>query len=763
MSECKHCLQESYEKEFCCSGCEAAYHLIKDSNLDSYYEKRVADNQTFIKPVEAIDMDFTPYTTTDGNISSANFMVDGIHCAACIWLIERILTKEQGIEYARVNMTTRRLKVTWNIDKIDIQKIVKIVSSVGYRLMPYDPKILENKDNKKQKELLLCMAVAGFVSANVMLLSVATWAGTGEIITSLMQWFSALLAMPGIAYAGQPFFKSAINALKHKHMNMDVPISLAVIITAMLSLYEVMTGGETYFESAIMLLFFLLIGRFFEQKIQVKSRSIMENLSGLQLSSATILVGETLKAVPVETLKIGDILVIAKGEKCAADGIVTEGVSSVDNSMLTGENIPEPVEESSKILAGSINMEDVIYVRITAVGDATSLAKISELVEKSIQSKNVYTPIVDTVAKFYSPVVHILAFTTLIGWLLAGASFHEALLCAVAVLIVTCPCAIALAVPTVAVATGAMLFKEGVILKSPTALERLRKVNKVAFDKTGTLTLGLLKLIKPDIKDIPEAAVSLAANSSHPLSVALVKAFKKPVKNLKNIAEIAGQGLKATYKGKEILLGSAKFCDVNDGESVNNQIWIKHGKETVACEFADVLRPDAKNTIQYLQNNNYSPLIISGDRKSPVTYIAKQLGITDYKFLQTPENKHDILKSMSKNDNILMVGDGINDAPALSMAYVSMAPASASAMAQVTADVIFQTKSLSAVALVLKTAYKAHKVTLLNFAFALSYNAIAIPLAVSGYINPLWAAVFMSTSSVTVMLNAMRMTRKIEV
>ncbi len=765
MNKCLHCLQNSYNQKFCCNGCETAYHLIKNSNLNSYYKKRVANKNISTKPVLPIDIDFSPYITIQNDKSQANFIVDGIHCAACIWLIEQMLLKNKAVEYARVNMTTKRLKVIWN-NKTNIQEIVKIVSSLGYRLMPYDPKILENQDNKKQKELLIYLAVAGFVSSNVMLLSIATWSGDmGQATISLMQWFSALLALPGIVYAGQPFYKSAINAIKHKHMNMDVPISLAVILTTSLSFYEMVTkSGETFFESAIMLLFFLLIGRYLEQKIQIKSRSIIESLAGLQITSATILQKDKLKAIPVKNLKVGDILVVATGEKCAADGVIISGNSSIDTSMLTGENMPVPVSKNSFVQSGSINTGNIIHIKITAVGDKTSLAQISDLVEKSIQNKHSYTPLVDKVSRFYAPVVHSLALVTFIGWLISGASIHDALIYAIAVLIITCPCAIALAVPAVNVATASSLFKNGIILRNSNALEKLLNIKKVVFDKTGTLTTGTLTLLnKPKNKNVFGLMASMALNSKHPLSKALVKAYEENISPLKNVKEIAGEGLKAKYKNTQIYLGNAKFCKVDNIKSTNNnQLFFNDGKKIYTLEFSDTLRLDAKKAIHYLQKNNYQPIIISGDTEKPVKYIADKLKITDYYFSQSPQSKYNIL-TKSINEKVLMVGDGINDAPSLAKAYVSMAPASASDMAQVTADIIFQGKSLMAVPLVIATAKKACKVIKLNFTFAIIYNLIAIPLAILGYVNPLFAAVFMSASSISVMLNALRMTKEVKV
>lgn len=762
---CKHCNEPCIDRvDFCCNGCEGAYHVVKGLGLDKYYKNRVIDeNMRPLIPSDNSALNFDDFTIINDSTSTLYLMVDGVHCAACIWLIETVLAKETGIIEGRMNMSTRRLTIKWDNSKTDATTLLKQINQLGYRLMPYDPETLENKDKEAEKSLLIALAVAGFASMNIMLLSVAIWSGADlqPHTRNFFEWLSALIGLPTLIYAGRPFYTSAFESLKHKRVNMDVPISLAVITTGALSLFETITRyGDTYFDSAIMLLFFLLIGRYLDMRTRGKARGIAEQLGTLQVASATLITNNNRhKTVATKDLKVGDIILVSRGESIAADGVIVQGDSHIDSSMMTGESLPLSVHLNDTVHAGCLNIDNPIQVKITATGNETALAEIANLVEQATNSKSTYTRIADRAAQLYAPIVHTLAAATLSFWWWHTGNFHDALLVAVSVLIITCPCAIALAVPAVQVAVNSKLLRMGIIIKNSDALEKLKNIKHVFFDKTGTLTLGQLSL-KANLNNHDlQIAASLAQNSKHPLSVALTKIFNGAFLSLKNIKEIAGKGIEAEYNGSRIALGNTAFCGVTKSKKTHSaHTWFICGNNTpTLLEFEDTLRPQSKSTVSKFDAVAIKSSVLSGDQNESVQVVSSACGIHSYYAQQTPKDKHDIII----NEGLaLMVGDGINDAPSLAAAHVGITFSNASDIARTSADIIIQNQTLNSVWQVYQAAKQAHNAIIINFAIALAYNSVAIPLAMMGKITPLWAAVFMSTSSLTVMLNSLRLAKK---
>lgn len=775
-SICKHCgsdIPADADGEFCCSGCAVAYDIVQGAGLSCYYDRRTLDDGTrSLIPESPVTIDYAPYIIEESEgLQTIHLIVEGIHCAACVWLIETLLSKEEGVQSARLNMTTRRLTVKWKKGATSIERVIGVVHQLGYRLMPYDPAMLEQKDRQQERFLLLCMSVAGFAAMNVMLFSISIWSGADSMQATtkeMMHWFSALIALPAIAFSVQPFLRSAVQALRHWRMNMDVPISLAVILTAILSLYETIIGApDTYFDSAVMLLFFLLIGRYLDTRTRTKSASAAERLLALQATAASVKRSDgTLETVPVSSLKTGDIIVVACGERIAADGVVVSGRSSLDTSLITGESLPRNIFKGDEVVAGTLNLEAPLNIRTTALGDDTVLANIARLVEQAANGKGKYIRIADRAARIYAPAVHLLAAITFVLWLGLGAGMHQAILYAVAVLIVTCPCALALAVPAVQVASGTRLLKSGIILKSATALERLRKIDTVVFDKTGTMTHGSFSLVVgPDAEDL-RLAGGLAATSKHPLAQALYR-HCPDVPVFENVKEFAGQGLEASVDGASVRLGNRAFCQVEDGWAAAapdgmTELWLwKEGSEPQCFLFEDTTRDDARSTVQTFLDNGLEVHLLSGDMPAAVRSIANDVGIEHWHAQITPAGKHDFIEGLVKQGRqVLMVGDGINDAPSLAAAHVGMTIGSAAAdISRTAADVIVQSESLDHIVKTWLLSKKAWRAIQMNFAFSISYNIVAVPLAMAGLISPLWAAVFMSASSITVMLNAMRLLR----
>lgn len=719
-------------------------------------------------------------------IREVSLHVDGMHCAACIAKVEGALAALPGVDRARANLTQGRVRIRWRDPEAGAsasdsaegqgsgELFVTALRAAGYDASILVPKSLPARTAAEEREMVRCMAVAGFAAANVMLLSLSIWTGHAEGMAaetrSLFHWFSALIALPALAWAGRPFFRSALKALRAGRTNMDVPIALAVTLAAGISLWETVRGGpHAYFDSAIALLFFLLIGRFLDRRSRRQAQSAAARLIALQDGRVTV-IGEDGHPcrVPAADLSPGTIMAVAAGERLAADGIVRRGRSEIDASLLTGESAAPPVEPGAAVHAGVVNLTGSIEVEVTAAGDRTVLADIVRLTEAAEQRKSDYVVLADRVSRLYAPAVHTLALLAFLGWiLLGGMAWQPALLIAIAVLIVTCPCALGLAVPVVQVVATGRLLRRGVLVKSGDALERLAAADTVVFDKTGTLTLGAPALSNRDA--IPdgalEAAASLAAASRHPLSRA-VSAAAPDVPPAADVAETPGCGLSLATTDGEVRLGKADWCGIAEapaeagGESApGSEIWLtRPGAAPVRFRLEDALRPDAARTVAILRDAGLRPVLLSGDRPDVVAAVAAAVGIEDWRGGCLPQDKLGALDSLrDAGARVLMIGDGLNDAPALAAAHVSISPSSAADIAQVAADIVFQSRSLWPAAEVLTVARRAQALVRQNIGLAVGYNLFAVPLAVAGLVTPLVAALCMSGSSIVVVLNAIRL------
>jgi Cu2+-exporting ATPase len=623
------------------------------------------------------------------------------------------------------------------------------------------------------------MAVAGFAAGNVMLLSVSVWAGAnqgmGPATRDLLHWISALVAMPAIAYAGRPFFRQALSVLRMGRTNMDVPISIGVLLATAMSLYQTARGAEhAYFDSAVGLLFFLLVGRYLDLIARGRARSAAEHLLALGSAAVTVIAPDGGKRVLAPSrVEPGMTVLVAAGERIGVDGTIAGGTSEIDTGLIDGESIPKPVGPGAAVFAGTLNLAAPLSVTVTATGEGTLLAEIARLIEAAEQQRGRYVALADRVARLYAPVVHGLALATLLGWWLgAGAPWQEALLIAIAVLIITCPCALALAVPVVQVIASGRLLKRGILVKSGTALERLANADTVVFDKTGTLTRGRPRLIRatPGVsREALAASAAMAAASRHPLARALVRAAEREgiaVAPAADVREVPGAGLERTTKEGVLRLGSRAFVAPagegadNDGAS-GPELWLaRPGGPPVRFAFADELREDARTVIAALQGRGYAVELLSGDRAPVVAAVAAEVGIEAWRAGCSPAEKVRRLEALAaEGARVLMVGDGLNDAPALAAANVSLSPVTAVDVSQTAADLVFQGESLGPVLEALGTARRARALVRENLALAFLYNVTTIPLAVAGLVTPLIAAIAMSTSSIVVIVNALRLNR----
>jgi Cu2+-exporting ATPase len=773
MATCRHCGQDivpgkEIEQHYCCAGCKAAHDLVEGLGLDLYYQRRTFDpTQRALIPEDddSVHLDFAIHARPHpGGEQVLYLMVEGLHCAACVWLIENVLARQAGVTHARLNMTTRRLELRWKEGLADPNLLVHSITQLGYRLVPYDPQKIGDAVSAHEKELLKCMAVAGFAAGNVMLFSVSIWAGEAQYMgwatRTFLHWLSALIVLPAVVYAGRPFFKSALEALKAKRTNMDVPISLGVLLATGMSLWETMRAGEhAYFDAAISLLFFLLIGRYLDSRARGRARSAASHLIALGARSVTVLLADgTRKLLPPGQVPVGSVVLVAPGERIGIDGKVSDGVSDLDASLISGETLPIQAKQGTAVFAGMMNLSAALRLEVTAVGEATLLAEIVRLMEGAEQGRARYAAVADRVARWYAPVVHTAALGTFLFWtLVLGAAWQPALLIAVSVLIITCPCALALAVPVVQVVASGRLMRQGILMKSATALERLAQVDAILFDKTGTLTLGRPELLPGDwtVEDLALAA-SLAGASRHPLARALLRKCPE-VEILKDVTELAGLGLESNG----IRLGRRAWCQVSDelegGEGP--ELWLaRPGRAPVRFAFADAPRPDAKDTVEVLKKMKIPLELVSGDRTGAVQALADKVGLEHWRAQCLPADKVARLEELKRSAHKpLMVGDGLNDAPALSAAFVSMSPSTAVDVSQTAADVIFQGDRLMSVAETLSVAQRANMLVKQNFGLALAYNLVTVPLAMAGHVTPLIAAVAMSSSSLVVILNALRL------
>ncbi len=712
---------------------------------------------------ERLDLAAYVHVRPDG-AQDLELTIDGVQCGACVWLIEQVLGREASVITGRVNLTSGRLRLVWRGDLAEGARLVAEVERLGYRLVPYRPAEAQAEIDRTEKALIRALAVAGFAAGNVMLMSIGIWAGLdqgmGPATRSLMHWVSALIALPAVAYAGRPFFNSAWNVLRHGRTNMDVPISIGVLLVSGMSLVETMRGGEhTYFDSAVSLLFFLLIGRLLDHRARGQARATAERLLALRGADVSVRLPDgTIERRAPERVLPGTEIVVSMGERIGVDGVVAEGETTLDTAIVTGESLPELALIGTQVFAGMVNLGAPIVVRATAVGSDTLLAEMARLIDSAESRRGRFVVIADRVAKRYAPVVHITALATFLAWHFGfGMATGDALLIACSVLIVTCPCALALAVPTAQVIASSTLMQRGTLLKSPTALERLAKVDAVVFDKTGTLTLPELALQGLHDPASLSLAASIASHSRHPLARALC-ASAGPVVAASGVVEHPGQGL--SFDG--IRLGSEAFCGISAQDDGLPGLWLaRRDAAPVRFAFNEALRADAAVTVAELQKMGMRVILASGDREAPVRRTAESLGITEWHAQCRPEAKMALVEHLrDQGQHVMMVGDGLNDGPCLAAADVSMSPSNAADISQNVADLVFQGRHLAPVAVALRVAKRAERIMRENLGLALAYNLLVVPVAMLGFVTPWLAAAAMSSSSLLVMANSLRLRRE---
>jgi Cu2+-exporting ATPase len=716
----------------------------------------------------------------------------GADGAATISGVEAALLAVPGVREARVNLTLKRVSLL-AAPGVTPARLVDTLAALGHEAHELDPGLLSATETDRQgRDLLMRIGVAFFAMMNVMLLSVAVWSGAEDATRDLFHWISGVIALPTVIFAGQPFFRSAWGSLRQGRLGMDVPISLALILASSISVYETwMSGHHAYFDAAVMLVFFLLIGRYLDHRTRAIARSAAEELAALEVPRAILIRDGTEVETPIADIHPGDLVLVRPGARMPVDGVVTQGASELDRSLLTGESLPVPVGEGATVSAGEVNLTGPLTVWVTAAGKASSLHRMADLVAVAEGAKTRYTSLADRASRLYSPLVHVVSFSAFGYWMWAtGGDLRHAINISAAVLIITCPCALGLAVPAVVTSASGRLFRKGLLIKHGTALERLAEVDTVVFDKTGTLTLGTPEPVA--LASHPAEAVAiaaaLAAGSSHPLARALAdgaRALGIPPAPVTDIREVPGQGIEGRYQDTRVRLGRADWCGAEALPSTATYLGVgdrpvapaapgasppprgegmgvggpAEGKAvTHAFAFTDRPRPGATEAVRALQGAGLTVELLSGDAEAPVQALADRLGIAHWQAGVLPAEKSARIAALTtEGRRVLMVGDGLNDTAALAAAHVSISPASALDAARVASDIVLLGQDIAPVADAVRIARQSTRRMVENFLISGGYNVVAVPLALVGAATPLAAALAMSLSSITVSLNAMRL------
>lgn len=761
---CQHCsLPCSLGDPFCCIGCEAAYTLISETGLIFYYKNLIQQGYQGLKPDENLfQWDFSSFleSKSDGTFQ-ITLLIDGLRCAACLWLVEKLIYLSPHVLYGRVNLSSQTLKIHFSGSKNNLDSILHPLLKTGYRVFPFTQQAQDQLQKKEAKDLLTALAITGFAMANIMLFSIATWMGIEMSIQTknLFYFITALLSTPATLLGIRPFARSAFKALSNKTTNMDVPITVGVIVTLGLSLWQTflpVANYEPYFEAPVSLLFFLLIGRYLDHQAKYKALySISRNLQSHYKPVTRIKKDQTLETIPPHHIQKGDILKIYPGENIPADGIILQGHTTVDMQFMSGESLPLEKNKGDTVLAGSLNIQSSFQLHVTAMGDDTKIAAIHDLIVKAETSKTPYRALADKLSSLYTPLIHAFAIGTFICWFwMMDVLWEQALMIAISVLIITCPCALALAIPAVHVLSMSLLIREKIFIKTPLFFEKFPHIRDIFFDKTGTLTEGCLIFIEN--KSTFQAhhltlAGNMALNSCHPLSKSLSRYGKCSM----DVQEISNQGLQSPLGDR---LGSRTFCEIDENYPIYKEgpeVFLKTASGEIAhFVFQNRLKKGALELLLDLKKQNYHLVLVSGDRKPYVDAFAQSLPFDRVYSQATPEDKFHLIHSHPRP--ALMIGDGMNDAAALKGALLSLSPLQGLDIAQNAADGVFLNTNLQSLQLLFHFSKFSFRLMQQNLFLTFLYNVLTIPLAMSGSVTPLLAALSMSFSSLLVIGNTLR-------
>ncbi len=796
--KCTHChlefdenvmIKESDNPElnFCCNGCQGVYHLLKDDGLDSFYEKM---GKNTIAPPVAVGTDSSNFDmesfksryikTTNEGFSRVDLIIEGIHCAACIWLNEKVLAQTDGIVEASINFTNNKAKIVWDEDTIKLSEIIDKIRSIGYNAYPYDRSESEKKATKNKRDYFLRMSVAIFATMNLMMIGVAKYTGffTGmeEDMLQLIHMAEFIFTTPVVFYSGWIFFRGAYYGLKNKILNMDFLVSSGATLIYIYSLYVLLGGdGHSYFDSAAMIITFVLVGKYLEVLGKKGAVDTMDKIKSTIPLEATLIVDGGKKVVPLDKIEVGNIIEVKNGEKASVDGELISGETSFDESSISGESLPVSKKLGDTIYSGTINLNQVIRYKAVKNYANSTLNNIVELLEDSLNSKPKIEDVTNELSKYFSVIILSLALATFAGWYFYDGSFEKSLIIAISVIIIACPCALALATPIASLIGVSWLAKEGLLFKEAKFIETFAKANTIILDKTGTVTTGKLSVLKADCEHLSSEQLnilySLADSSTHPVSKAVKKYLEENFEyitnvELENIEQVQAKGLQAIYKDKKIFGGNSELLEekqikVTKKYSSTIYHFAINNVLVATFELEDTIKEDAKETIEFLKSQNIEVIMCSGDHEAIVSKVAQEVGIENYKAKMTPIDKANyITKLKDEGKIIVMVGDGINDALALSRASIAIAMGNGADISIAVSDVVILNDSLKGLEKSVYISKRTFTFIKQNLSISLVYNILTVPIAMAGYVIPLVAALSMSLSSLLVVGNSMRINNK---
>ncbi|NPA74021.1 MAG: heavy metal translocating P-type ATPase [Epsilonproteobacteria bacterium] len=767
-------------KYFCCKGCQGIYHLLRSEGLDDFYEK-VGSNK--LEPPKNPDDDLhkfdlegfkNKYITEKNGLYEINLIIEGIHCSACVWLNEKVLHQTEGIVEASINYTNNKAKIVWDPDTIKLSQIIEKIRSIGYNGYPYDPKLQEERANKARRDYYSRLLVAIFATMNIMWIAIAQYTGyfTGmrSDMKNVLNIAEFILATPTLFYTGWVYFRGAYFALKNRFINMDVLVITGATLAYIYSIYAMVTHtGEVYFDSVTMIITFVFVGKYLEVLSKKRAVDAMDSIMGSIPTELTVVKDGEKSIISIEEVEVGDIIEIKPGEKVVVDGVIVSGEGNFDLSSLTGESEPVYKKEGDEILSGSICLDSAIRYRATKDFKHSMLSSIVSLLEESISKKPSIEKLADKISGYFSLAILSIALLAFIGWYIHGVGFERALIIAISVIVIACPCALGLATPMAALIGINTASSKGILFKEAEFLETMAKSDTLLLDKTGTITEGKPKVVKAEfLKDFDKNILySLVKSSNHPISEAIAKYLqelndKSKEYILKDRKNIEARGIEARYEDSLIFGGNlelvkergVKFDKDFDGSVF---VFVIDSEAVAYFELKDALKKDAKEAISEIKKRGIKPVMLTGDNEKVAKEIAKEVGIEEVYHSLFPKDKADIVDRFHTQKKIvIMVGDGINDALALSRADIAISMGSGADVSVEVSDVVLLNDDMKSLLDAIKISKKAYSTIKENFALSIVYNSITIPLAVMGYVMPLVAALSMSLSSLIVVGNSFR-------
>ncbi|WP_281950379.1 heavy metal translocating P-type ATPase [Nitrosophilus kaiyonis] len=792
---------EGEKKYFCCKGCQGVYHLLKSEGLDSFYEKlgdtKLQPAQQKKEDLEKFDLEgfINKYVKKrEDGLYEINLIMEGIHCAACVWLNEKVLHQTPGIIEASINYTNNKAKIVWDPEEIKLSKIIETIRSIGYNAYPYDPKLQEERATKARRDYYARILVAVFATMNIMWIAIAQYVGffTGmrQDIKDILNVAEFVLATPTLFYSGWVYFKGAYYGLKNRFVNMDLLVASGASLAYIYSIYAMITRvGEVYFDSVTMIVTFVLVGKYLEVLSKKQAVDTLDSVLGTIPTEVTVIKNNEKSLVLIENVEPGDIIEVKPGEKIVIDGVIINGSASFDESSLTGESEPVFKKEGDEVLSGSICLDSVIRYEAKKDFSTSLLSNIATLLEDSITKKPKIEKLANQISGYFSLTILSLAILTFAGWYFYIGEFERALIVAISVIVIACPCALGLATPMATLVGLGISAKKGILFKEAAQLETMAKSDVLVLDKTGTITEGKPEVVSYEkLKDFDENIVfSLVKNSNHPISKGVEKFLKERLKdegrrekreNIKdkfevssftnhelritNFKEIKAKGLEAIVDGKKVIGGNKEYLGENgikvEIESENSLFLVAIDSELVAIyELSDKIKEKTAQAITKIKELGIKVIMLTGDNEKAAKKVADLVGIDEYYAKLLPQDKSSFIEKLHKNGHIVvMAGDGINDSIALACSDIAIAMGSGADIAISVSDVVLLDEKPYSIYEAYKISKRVYKAIKENLALSLIYNTIAVPAAILGFVNPLVAALSMSLSSLLVVGNSFR-------